>query len=133
MPHCHVADVSAIDHDGSDASPAHARSEMQQLIGACRQIMRDTGVMVELIHHGTKTQGTGRAGRVTLWHEELLKPGRHTTARSSPTTTATGDSRGPKQAKTTGHVSRHPPAPACSASPAGPRSSLAARVLGQGA
>jgi uncharacterized protein (DUF1015 family) len=32
MPHCHVADVNAIDDDGSDASLAHARVEMQHLI-----------------------------------------------------------------------------------------------------
>jgi len=32
MPHCHVANVDAIDDDGSEASLAHARAEMQQLI-----------------------------------------------------------------------------------------------------
>ena len=31
MPHCHVADVHAIDKDGSEASLAHARGAMQQL------------------------------------------------------------------------------------------------------
>lgn len=32
MPHCHVNDIGAIGEDGSDASLAHAREEMQQLI-----------------------------------------------------------------------------------------------------
>ena len=42
MPHCHVADVDAIDHDGSDASLAHARAQMEELIaGPLTRQVRD--------------------------------------------------------------------------------------------
>lgn len=36
MPHCHVADRHAMGEDGSDASLAHARVAMQQLIASTR-------------------------------------------------------------------------------------------------
>ena len=42
MPHCHVANVDAIGDDGSEASLAHARAEMQQLIaGPLTREIRD--------------------------------------------------------------------------------------------
>lgn len=36
MPHCHVPNIAAIGEDGSEASLAHAREQMQQLIASPR-------------------------------------------------------------------------------------------------